>query len=166
MSTLTQSGEEILLGPLEELEEVVAQPIPGREREWAGQAAEAVAAVVLALYRCEAAAVGPDGLFAGVDLTRPTLVRQAGALRQDQHTLRERACSLQAQLEETAQTFERVDNLQGTDHLPPPVANSAIPDFGSLRQQAEHLVQALLSYREEEARLLLESVNTDIGVGD
>jgi hypothetical protein len=41
-----------------------------------------------------------------------------------------------------------------------------VPDFGALRQQLEEFAAALKHHRDEEAGLVIESVTTDIGVGD
>jgi hypothetical protein len=54
-----------------------------------------------------------------------------------------------------------------------PVANSSVnagaggvADFGAIRHQAEQILAALQDNKEAETKLVLESVNTDIGVGD
>src|SRR5579863_7689832 len=70
-----------LTTPLGQLERVRTQPYPGRERDWAESVAEALGAVEAALRQHECLAEAPNGLFAGVDLRRPTSLRQLNGLR-------------------------------------------------------------------------------------
>jgi hypothetical protein len=42
----------------------------------------------------------------------------------------------------------------------------AVPDFGVFRQRAEQLVEGVQRYIQQEAGLILESVNIDVGAGD
>jgi hypothetical protein len=43
---------------------------------------------------------------------------------------------------------------------------AAPPDFGPLRARARRLLESLGRYNEDEARVILDSINTDIGAGD
>jgi hypothetical protein len=165
MTTLAKE-QDALIEPLEELHQDLAAEIPGREREWAEDMSRSVARLRGALHRRQAAAAAPDGLFAQVDLTRSTLARQVGALRQRLAELLEQANSLHRELNAAAEAFLPAAAPPQASPLPPPAASRAIPDFSALRREAEQLLEALGQYREEETRLILESVNTEIGVGD
>jgi hypothetical protein len=48
----------------------------------------------------------------------------------------------------------------------PRADNGGVLDFGSIRQQVEQFVAGLQTNRHAETQLVLESINTDIGVGD
>jgi hypothetical protein len=50
--------------------------------------------------------------------------------------------------------------------LAPSPTVAAIPDFGAIRQCTARLVESLRRHKEAETKLLLETLNTDIGVGD
>jgi hypothetical protein len=165
MSTV-QTTHDTLIQPLEQLKQALAEAAPGREREWAKDTSRPVALLVQALVRRQAAAAGSDGPFAGVDLTRSTLVRQVSALREQLSALLEKTRCLHADLNAAAEAFLPAGGSLTANPLPPLPTSRAIPDFGDLRRAAEQLVQALNRYLEEETKLVLDSVNTEIGVGD
>jgi hypothetical protein len=60
--------------------QAVTETTAGRERDWARQVQTALAGVARALQHHTAAAELPDGIFAEVDLTRPTLTRRVAQL--------------------------------------------------------------------------------------
>jgi hypothetical protein len=90
----------------------------------------------------------PDGLFAAVDETRPTLGRQVNELSIEYSDLLGQVLNLQTELPSAAPG--RVKS----------------PNLAVLRQQAEQLLTALEKVEEAETDLIQESVTTDIGVGD
>jgi hypothetical protein len=159
--------KDLLLPPLEHLEQTLAEQAAGREHEWARRVADALAGVEQALRQHAAEAEAPAGLFAKVDLTRPTLARQAGELRAEHATLLERVNALQAEVRNAAKVFQpQADSRAQTDALPEPVKASAIPDFGAIRQSLAQFLADLRRHRDQEVGLVLESVTTDIGAGD
>jgi hypothetical protein len=164
---MTQTKADVLAEPLAGLEQALRLEFPGHEREWAEEVGGTLAHVHQALRLHAASAEGPDGLFVKVDLTRPTLARQAGELRRQHRELFEQACSLEKELRIAAQVFQPSgDAAVSTPVLPEPATASAVPDFGLLRQNTQGLLTALQHHVEDEAKLILDSVNTDIGVGD
>jgi hypothetical protein len=158
---------DVLTEPMNGLDWALQVEFPGHEREWAQEVGIALTNVQQAMRLHAAAAEAPDGLFAKVDLTRPTLVRQVGKLRREHGELLERARSLEGELRTAAQAFQPSTlSLARANPLPEPPRATAIPDFGSIRQGAEQLLTGLQIHLQEEAKLLLDSVNIDIGVGD
>jgi hypothetical protein len=145
---------------LDQLRQALAADVPGREREWAEAVEGALARVGTALGQHRADARAPDGLLAEVDETRPTLARQAEELRGDHEHFLAQLRTLRQDVRRAAEAFQ--------PGAGPGAAASAggVADFGAIRRQAEQLMTGLEVHREAETKLVLESVNTDIGVGD
>jgi hypothetical protein len=155
-----------LLTAAERLERALTGEAPGRERDWAGDVDDALAGLEQAVRQRAATLVSRDGSVVKVDRPRlpsPTVDRQAADLRQELEGMLERLTTLRLQVQGAAQVFGGAAIPAG---LPATPRACAIPDFGALRQQAQELVEAVRRYEEETARMLLESVNTDIGAGD
>jgi hypothetical protein len=148
------------------LERALAAPVTGRERPWAARLGSAVGALARVLRAHAQELESPDGLWTEVDLTRPSLVRQLGHLRREQADLLGLASRLQEELDSAARAFACPAAPGEPADLPPGPRAGDIPDFGQLRRQAEELLQAVRRQQGEEASLVLESVTTDIGVGD
>jgi hypothetical protein len=145
---------------LEPLEQALAAAVPGREREWASAVGEALSRVESALRQHQAAARAPDGLFAEVDEARPTLARQADRLRIDHDSLLNQARVLREEVRRAAEAFQPVPNRTA------PRAGAGVVQFGAIRQQGEALLARLQGNKDAETKLILESINTDIGAGD
>ncbi len=159
--------DETLIVPIEHLERAMAAPVPGKERDWAEGVVGALEETVQALRRHAAATDMPGGMYSKVDLTRPTLARQVGGLRQEHSDFLGQAVSLQAELRGTAETF-RPAREAGVPNgaLPAPSGARGVPDFGALRAKADELLKSLRRHRDDEAALVIESVTTDLGAGD
>jgi hypothetical protein len=155
-----------LVQAIERLERAAAADAPGRERAWADNVDGALAGLEAILQRHTGEAEAPDGLFAEVDLTRPTLARRVGALRREHTTLRQRTSSLRERVRRVGRAFRPAAESAGAPALPEPRDEEPVPDFGALRGDAERLLAALNHHREGETDLVFESVSTDIGVGD
>jgi len=95
-----------------------------------------------------------------VDQTRPTLARQTDKVCQDQGHLLDQIAALRKEVAAAANTFAPTAGLRE------PARCGAVPDFGAIRQHAEQLLTELQQNREAEANLILDSIDTDIGVGD
>jgi hypothetical protein len=163
----TQTMEDVLLQPIEKLEQALAAEFPGHERDWAQGVGSALVDIEQALGLHTALAETPDGLLTKVDLTRPTSVRQVSELRREHTDLQEQTRSLQTKLQTAAQAFQAPHaTFAKVDALPEPAPLSPVPDFGAIRQAIGELLAALQRHRQEETKLVQESVNTDIGVGD
>jgi hypothetical protein len=104
---------------------------------------------------------GPtDGPLAEVDETRPTLARQAVALRSDHDYFLLELLALRDEVQQVGGLFS---NAAG----PPSTAGAGrVADPAAIRQQAEKLLTGLQQIKRSETGLVLESLNTDIGVGD
>jgi phage shock protein A len=163
----TQRKEDVLAQPVDKLEQALAADFPGHERDWAQVVGNALADVEQGLSLHTSMTETSDGLLTKVDLTRPTSVRQVSELRREHSELREQTRSLRTQLHTAAQAFQAPHaSLGKVEALPEPAPVGAVPDFGSIRQAVGHLLTALQQHQKEETKLLFESVNTDIGVGD
>ncbi len=158
--------QDVLMPPLEQLAAVLAASAPGRERDWAGAVEAALGGVVEALRRHVADTDGAGGMFSTVDLTRPTLVRQVGALRLEHSEFLQQGTALRQDVKNAARAFEPPTPAMAPGSLPGPATVDAIPDFGALRGRVEKFAAGLKHHRDDEAGLVLESVTTDIGVGD
>jgi hypothetical protein len=145
---------------LDHLDRALAVHVPGREREWAERVINALGFLETALRRYRAGAKAPDGPLAEVDETRPTLARKADVLRNGLDDFVEQIVSLRKEVQAAADAFQPASDSAGR----PSVA--CVADFGAIRGQAERLLTGLRANKEIETKLILESVNTDIGVGD
>jgi hypothetical protein len=152
--------EEDLAFALDQLRQALAAHVPGSEWEWADTVGEALAGVDTALRQHRTLAKAPDGLLAEVDETRPTLARQADELRSEHGDLLTQVRALREQVQRAAEAFKpAAEALTRT-------GAGGVPDFGAIRQQADQLLAGLQQNKDAETKLVLESVNTDIGVGD
>jgi hypothetical protein len=142
----TRADHDALLLAIHRLERALASAASGREQAWHGRVLSDLRAVSEALRRHVASAEGQAGLFAAIDLARPTLVRRVERLRRDHADLLQQATMLQRQLEH-----------YGADERPP---------FGDIRQRTAWLLGALRHHQALEADLIFETWFTDIGAGD
>jgi ABC-type transporter Mla subunit MlaD len=147
--------DELLKQSMARLEHVLASKAAGREYQWSASVADALGQVREAMDRRPA-----DPTSTTVDDTRPTLARQADELRQTFSDCLVRAESLHLEIKRVAHQFAPKARAKVRDQA------GGIPDFTDIRQRAADLLSCLQNVREDEANLVLESVNTDIGVGD
>jgi hypothetical protein len=158
--------QDVLVAPLEQLESALGAPAPGREHDWAREVESILGRIEEALRHHVVDTDAPGGMFTKVDLTRPTLVRQVGALRQEHVSFLQRTGALRQEVRSAAGAFAPPPPAAGAERLPAPAAPEGVPDFGAMRQELERLATALKQHRDAEAGLVIESVATDIGVGD
>lgn len=142
----TRAEHDALLGAMHRLEAALAAAAPGREQPWNERVCADLAGVQAELQNHVASAEGEGGLFAEIDLTRPTLVRQVERLRREHRDLLQQAEALRRQV----------------THYGP----EETPRFADTRQQAARLLEALRHHQAREADLIFESCFTDIGAGD
>src|SRR5262245_1548049 len=145
---------------LDRLRQALAADVHGHEREWSETVGDALAGVETALRQHRAVAKATDGLLAEVDETRPTLARQADKLRSDYDDFLVQVRALRAEVQFAVEAF--------TTAAAPSAQTGAggVVDFGAIRQHADQLLSGLQQNKDAETQLILESVNTDIGVGD
>lgn len=159
--------DEALLRSVEELRHVLAGEVSGRQCQWAEEVGQALARVEQGLRQHLTRAQSPDGPLAEIDGTRPSLVRQAGELCQEQGDLLEQCQALQKEVQWAASAFSSsADSFAQTAVVPKGNGAGGVPDFGTLRERLERFADAVQKAKEMEASLVLESVTTDLGAGD
>jgi hypothetical protein len=123
------------------LAEAVGTPVAGRQQQWTAAVRHALAGIARGLRRRIALADTADGPSLEIDCTRATLARQADGL---------------------CHKFE--DLLAQTIVLGDEVGDWADPM--TVRRGVADLLAGLEETQAVETELVLESVNTDLGVGD
>lgn len=152
--------EELLWNSLERLRQALAADYPGNERLWASRVDQALTQVETALRQHQVATHASDGLLKEVDVTRPTLARQSDELRSSYDELAKEVTTLRQDVRRAA------DSFQPASQPSPSGAAGGVVDFGELRRRGESMIAALEANKNAEQKLILESVNTEIGVGD
>jgi hypothetical protein len=150
------------------LEDALAGEVAGRERDWAAEVARALRQIERRLRRYHNAAYTADGPVADLDRIRPTLFRQRYILCLHYRDLLKRVQRLREDVQRAVEAFQPVAEALAAVALAAkgtPVTGQ-VPVFGAIRQQAQEILSDLNKSREAETALLLESVVTDIGVGD
>jgi hypothetical protein len=137
----------------------------GRERPWSEGVDQGFARIESELRQREQAANCPDGPLGQVDETRPTLVRQSQEVCREYAELMKTIHEFRERVRWAADAFRPAADPRCQISAPPAV-KGPVPDFGALRQEAEKLLADLDHLRGMETALVLESVTTDIGVGD
>jgi hypothetical protein len=139
-----------LVAAVAQLEKALAGPDAGPD---AGPEASrqrldaALAALVQAVDEHGRALDAGEGRVVDVESPRlpsPTVDRQVGQLHRELQELRGEAAAVRDRL----------------------AAGAATPDFGPLRGRVRRLLECLQRYNQDEARVILDSVTTDIGAGD
>jgi hypothetical protein len=125
----------------DQLAEAVATPVAGRPQQWTAAVRHALAGIAHGLRRRIALADTADGPSLEIDCTRATLARQADGLWHKFEDL-------------LAQTIVLGDEV--SDWADPLAVRRGVAD----------LLADLEETQAVETELVLESVNTDLGVGD
>jgi len=151
--TAPRKKEDLRLPAVEELKRTLSARVPGQEQDWARQVGDALERLETALRASWGSGKTSDSPLASVDKTRPTLAREAEGLHCDHDRLVEKAHRLGEQARQLAK---------------PPLSGADVsaPDFGATQQRIEQFLAELGKNLEDEAVLVLDSANTDIGVGD
>jgi hypothetical protein len=152
-------SKDVLLPLVERLAKGLVADVAGRERAWAQEADACLAALEQALVRHATEADAPGGVFAEVDCTRPSLVRQVGELKQEHTDFLEQVRELRKDLQAAARAF----GLPAGGAEP---ATATVVDFDAIRRRGQQLAATLRHHRDHEAGLVIESVTTDLGAGD
>jgi hypothetical protein len=131
---------------LDRLHRIVGEEIGGHEAEWARNFADALLRVQLSFWRHRGDERAPEeGVLSEVDSTVPTLARHADEVRDEHDRLLAQVISLR---EDAQRTLFYCANLE------------------SLRERGQRMWSELEKNRLAELDLVLDSMNTDIGVGD
>src|SRR5215471_6382590 len=163
---MINDGVDPLWTLVDELQQVLAQGYPGRERDWAERVAAGLNTSEEALSQYAFLSETPDGVFAAVDLQRPTFIRQMNDLRLRLTDLLREVRNLSERVCQAGRAFTSSGPRGYLDQFPGPVARVTVPHFGELRAAVKVFLGRLRQLRAEETRLVLESVTTDIGAGD
>ncbi len=149
----TRGEHDALLVAMHRLEAALAAAAPGREPAWNARVLKDLRGVQECLARHVASAEAPDGLFAEVDLSHPTLARRVDRLRREHADLLQQAGALERRVEE----FWCVEWAPEAEER---------PDTADIRRRAARLLAALRDHQAHEADLIFETFYTDIGAGD
>ncbi len=147
---------------------MLAQPFAGRERDWSAGVARVLQDLENELHRRRLGNQGREGFPPALDATRPTLFRQWSELCQEARKLAAEVQGLRLEVEQGGDVFQSSKERLEAATTPPsstPVGG-AVPVFSELRRKIESLLTRLEKNLETEHAVLLESVTTDIGVGD
>lgn len=142
-----------LLPSMERLEQALEANDRGA-KAWAERVDGALADVERVLNQQRAQWYTPDSPFQAIDVTRPTLARQAAKLRLVFVTALVEAAALRAKFKSLA---------AGPAASAAPEAS---PPLAGARLRGRTLLDALRRCHKDEANLVLESVNMDFGAGD
>lgn len=142
---------------IEELRQAHASYSAGHEREWAEAVRHALTHVVHGLQKDVAANYAPEGPLTPIDPTWPTMAREAKALSQDESHDLQHAVELQEKVREAA------DDLAANGGVGHPPDGRALARVESLYQEVKEFLAELQHVKETESRLVVESVNVDIG---
>ena len=142
----TWAEHDALLIAIHSLEAALAAAAPGRERLWARHVAEMLKGVADALAEHIASTEDPDGLFAEIDDTWPTMAYHVERLRREHSELIEQARALALRVEYSVK--------------------HEMPDFHDVRRRAALLLTELRHHQAAETDLIHKSFFVDLGVGD
>lgn len=157
LQTKPQNKDALALS-LDQLQQTLVADGTECVQQWAEAVGYALARLESALRKHRAAARRPDGPLAEVDQTRPTLARQADDLRSDHDEFLRQLLGLREQIQRSAETFASCSGLTA--------GFGEGMDVRTIREQAEEILVGLQKNWQAETKLVLESVNTDIGAGD
>ena len=142
---------------IEELRQAHASYSAGHEREWTEAVRHALTHVVHGLQKGVAANYAPEGPLTPIDPTWPTMAREAKALSQDEDRDLQEAVELQEKMREAA------DDLAANGGVGHPPDGHALARVESLYQEVKEFLAELQHVKATESRLVVESVNVDIG---
>lgn len=151
-------GKDALALSLDQLQQTLTADDTGRERQWAEAVGYALARLEAALRKHRAAAGRRDGPLAEVDQTRPTLARQVDNLRSDYDDFLRQLLDLREQIQRSAEALAPSNGFT--------VRVGEVMDVSAIRGQTEQICAGLQKDWQAETKLVLESVNTDLGAGD
>jgi hypothetical protein len=140
--------DDSLVASIEQLREALAADFSARGREWAQALVQALGRAEDGLRKHLAAAESREGPSAEGDKPQQSFARQA-------HDVYESFSKLLGQSGALRRELQR----QATD---PPAA----PEARALRGRAERFLAGLRHAKEAETVLILDRVNTEVGVGD
>ncbi|GIW94191.1 MAG: hypothetical protein KatS3mg110_2232 [Pirellulaceae bacterium] len=133
------------LAAIHQLESALAAPAPGRESAWGQAVLEGLKRLEKALLRLQTQAAERNHLWSDIQQISPRLQRRINRLRWQLDDLCRQAGSLRAQLEHA---------LEET------------PDYADFRRRVALLIAGIRHFRDQEADLIYEAYQVDIGTPD
>jgi hypothetical protein len=158
-----------LLKAVEELEAMLATDAAGRPTDWAERVDRVLVDIEQAVQQRLALVRSAPGRLVKVDRPRlpsPAVERGQADLQGLLYDLLREAETVRARVRGTIPAGVQGEPANLAGGLPVAPEAGAAVDFGVFLQHAGELVEALRRYEAEEARLILESVNMDLGAGD
>lgn len=134
------------LDALHSLESALSEPAPTRQRQWVETVRAALDALLQALDTQAAGDSGAASLLSEIASDEPRLIPRIDRLRRQHQGLRE---SVQVILAEIAAQTDQ-------DHI----------DTADIRDRLADLARLLRHHRAQEADLIYEAVNINLGTGD
>ena len=136
----------VSLDALHVLEAALAEPAPSRHPEWAGRVRVGLEALRKALEVQASGDSEASSLLSEISVDEPRLLPRIKRLRRQHSELRDRAIAIVEELEAQADR----------DHL----------DVADIRDRVAELARRLRHHRAQEADLIYEAVNVNLGTGD
>ena len=154
-----------LLPAIESLESALRTDQRAREHVWLDKVQRSLSHVAQAVKEHAVLAEAKDGLLGAMNekthSVRPTLDRRINDLHLAHVDLHEHVLEMK---ERVAERLESKGN--GWDRVFRMFRSLPADSHESLRQEGERLVDLLREHKESENKLLMDTINTDIGTGD
>lgn len=160
-------NKDILSRRIEQLQRTLSSAGDVQRKVWIEEMEDRLASLEQAVREHTADAEAPDGLFAEIDLTRPSLTRRVQELRQEHRDFVDHIDALREEARRLARPLASDAEPQPASSGDTMLGESALADAcQTFRRHTEDFIVRLQEHEKIEADLVLESVDTDIGVGD
>jgi len=141
-----------LLESINELEQALAAPVPGRQMHWVERVSAALLALSGDFHDHVELTEGPKGLYGRVIQTAPRLGHAVDWLTLDHKAVTELIGELLSVVGKAAERFARGDSM--------------LEDLDEVRERGTKLLAALVRHRQRGADLVYEGFSVDIGGQD
>jgi hypothetical protein len=154
-----------LLPAIESFESALRAVPPHRGKAWLDKVQHSLNSMERAIMEHALLAEAKDGLMGAMNdrthSVRPTLERRLERLHEDHERLLDQVLELRAHVQEREEIQRSGWRRALRMFRPYPTA-----DQDMIRREGERLVEQLRDHKESENKLLLDTINTDIGTGD
>lgn len=128
---------------LHDVEDELSAPAPGRARQWADRVANTIDTFLDALDAQAGTDIADASLLSDIAEDHPRLRRRIAKLRDDHASIIDDMLTIRQRL-----------------------ADPAEPDIDTIRNQISDIARRYRRHRSQEADIVYEAVNVDLGVGD